>query len=98
MSHHVPLLSRSLVCLCAVVVNVLEKWARHRTTDDAEDNVAQWGSFVIEKLVTEDTRARWLAAGAEGVLRGIAAGTSNASKTAKILARSALKDGLGLWA
>ena len=80
------------------MVGVLEKWAQHRSTDWADDNVAQYGSEAIWWLVPKDTRAPWLAAGAEGVLRGIAAGTSNASKTAKILARSALKDGLGLWA
>ena len=72
------------------MVGVLEKWAQHRTTDYTEDNVAQWGSRVIYRLVTEDTRARWLAAGAERVLRGIAADTSVASGAAKSHARNAL--------
>ena len=75
----------------------MEKWAQHSTTDDAEDNVAQWGSWVIYWLVTEDTRAPWLAAGAEGVLRGITADTSVASSSAKSEARDALKK-LGLQA
>ena len=73
-------------------MSVLEKWAQHRTTDHADDNVAQWGSYAINWLATEDTRAPWLAAGAEGVLRGITAGTSGASGNAKIWARKALKD------
>ena len=73
----------------------MEKWAQHRTTDRADDNVAQWGSWAIYWLVTEDTRAPWLAAGAERVLRGIAAGTSEASDRAKSDARNALNE-LGL--
>ena len=73
----------------------MEKWAQHRTTDDADDNVAQYGSGVIYYLVTRDTRAPWLAVGAEGVLRGIVAGTSVASGTAKTVARNALQE-LGL--
>ena len=77
------------------MLGVLEKWAQHRTTDSADDNVAQWGSLAIYVLVTTDTRAPWLAAGAEGVLRGIAADTSGASGEAKKWARNALKE-LGL--
>ena len=73
----------------------MEKWAQHRTTDDADDNVAQWGSWAIYWLVTEDTRAPWLAAGAERVLQGITADTSVASADAKSWARYALKE-LGL--
>ena len=73
----------------------MEKWAQHRTTDSADDNVAEWGSWAIWYLVTEETRAPWLAAGAEGVLRGIAVGTSGASGRAKIEARLALSE-LGL--
>ena len=76
-------------------MSVLEKWAQHRTTDNADDNVAQWGSDAIYWLATEDTRAPWLAAGAEGVLRGIAADTSVASGEAKTEARSARRK-LGL--
>ena len=72
----------------------MEKWAQHRTTDDAVDNVAQWGSLAIERLTTTDTRALWLAAGADEVLRGIIADTSAASDKAKRWARDALKDGL----
>ena len=71
------------------MVGVLEKWAQHRTTD-ADDNVARWGSGAIYLLVTRNTRAPWLAAGAEGVLRGIIAGTSGASGEAKSPARLAL--------
>ena len=85
------------VCLCAVTVGVLEKWAQHRTTDDAVDNVAQWGSCVIYWLAMGDTRPPWLAAGAEGVLRGIIADTSEASGEAKMFAIWALKE-LGLQA
>ena len=73
----------------------MEKWALHMTTDYADDNGAMWGSWAIYWLVTEDTRAPWLAAGAEGVLRGIAADTSGASGEAKNAARKALKE-LGL--
>jgi hypothetical protein len=77
------------------VVGVLEKWAQHRTTDDADENVARYGSWVIYLLVTTDTRAPWLAAGAERVLQGITAGTSVASGQAKEWARDAMKE-LGL--
>ena len=84
------------------MVGVLEKLAQHRTTDDADDNVAQWGSGVINYMVTEDnvaqhgswainyTRAPWLAAGADRVLWGITAGTSGPSRGAKSNARNAL--------
>ena len=72
----------------AAVVGVLEKWAQHRTTDDADDNVAEWGSGAIRLLATIDTRPLWLVA--EGVLRGIAAGTSAASYWARKNAREAL--------
>ena len=77
------------------MVGVLAKWAQHRTTDDADDNVAQYGSSAIYFLETKETRAPWLAAGAERVLRGIAADTSGASGKAKSDARNALKE-LGL--
>ena len=84
--------------MCAVVVDVLEKWAQHRTTDDADDNVAQWGSWTIGLLATKETRPFWLAAGAEGVFRGIvAADTSVASRKAKSFARYARGE-LGLQA
>ena len=74
----------------------MEKWAQHRTTDHADDNVAQYGSEAIYWLVlTADTWAPWLAFGAERVLRGIAADTSVASDNAKGYARRALKE-LGL--
>ena len=69
----------------------MEKWAQHRTTDDADDNVARYGSWAIRILVTEDTRAPWLAAGAERVLRGIAADTSGAYGKANSNARDALE-------
>ena len=68
----------------------MEKWAQHRTTDWADDNVAKYGSLAINWLATEDTRAPLLAAGAEGVLRGIIADTSEASADAKFVARNAL--------
>ena len=75
----------------------MEKWAQHRTTDWADDNVAQSGSVAINLLVTlgTNTRPPWLAAGAEGVLRGIIADTSEASGEAKSWARNALEK-LGL--
>ena len=76
----------------------MEKWSQHRTTDDADDNVARYGSYAIEKLARgdPDSKARWLAAGVEGVLRDIAdEGTSGASDRAKREARNALES-LGL--
>ena len=73
----------------------MEKWAQHRTTDWADDNVAKYGSLAINWLATEDTRAPWLAADAERILRGIAADTNGASGDAKSEARYALKK-LGL--
>ena len=75
----------------------MEKWTQHKTTDDADDNVAAWGSWVIELTATgdPDSKARWLAAGAERVLQGITAGTSVASDRAKSWARDAMKE-LGL--
>ena len=75
----------------------MEKWALHMTTDYADDNVAQWGSLAIYYLATEDTQAPWLTAGAERVLRGIIADTSEVSGHAKSEARSALS-ALGLKA
>ena len=78
----------------------MEKWAQHRTTDDADDNAPLYGSRAIYWLTKADpdTRPRWLAAGAGGVLRGIAAADSSvASTVAKNEARSALKE-LGLQA
>ena len=77
------------------MVDVLEKWAQHRTTNSADDNVAHWGSWAIYYLVTEKTRSCWLAADADIVLRDIAADTSVASSMAKSHARNALKE-LGL--
>ena len=75
----------------------MEKWAQHRTTDWADDNVPLWGSSAIKVLVwaDPDDKARWLTAGAEGVLRGIGADTSEASDRAKSWARDAMKE-LGL--
>ena len=83
--------------MCAVIVDVVKKWAQHMTTDDDDDNVANWGSWAIYLLVTRNTRAPWLAAGAEGVLRGIIADTSGASADAKNEASGVLKK-LGLQA
>ena len=82
------------------MVGILEKWAQHRTTDSADDNVAWYGSLAIELTARgdPDSKARWLDAGADGVLRDIAdKGTSGASGNAKSAARNALK-GLGLQA
>ena len=79
----------------------MEKWAQHRTGDNADDNVAQYGSWAIRWLTEgdPDSRARLLAAGAERVLRGITKeDTSAASRGAKSNARDALKYGLGLQA
>ena len=95
-----PYFSARLVCLCAVVVSILEKWAQHRTTDDADDNAPLYGSRAIYWLTKADpdTSPRWLAAGARGVLRGItAADSSLASTVAKNEALSALRE-LGLQA
>ena len=78
----------------------MAKWTQHRTFDAAEDNVAQWASLAIRLLATKniDTRARWLAADAGKVLRGIAAADmSVASIGAKNQALSALRE-LGLQA
>ena len=57
----------------AVVVDVLEKWARHRAANWADDNAAEWGSKLIVWLTVcqHPTRAKFLAAGAEKVLRSI---------------------------
>ena len=92
-------LARLLACLCAVVVGILGQWARRRAANDADDNVAQWGSWAIEMLAWgyRNRKACWLDAGAEGVLRGIAADTSDASSSAKSYGRDALK-ALGLQA
>ena len=73
----------------------MAKWTQHRTFDAAEDNVAQWASLAIRLLATKniDTRARWLAADAGKVLRGIAAADmSVASTVAKNEARFALME------
>ena len=94
------LFSRSRVCLFAVVGGILKKCAEHRTTDDSDENAPRYGSLAICWLTRADpeTRPRWLAAGAGGVLRGIAAAdTIVASTEAKNEARSALRE-LGLQA
>ena len=83
------------------MLGVLQRWAQHRTTDDADDNATYWGSWAIYYLVTgdPDSKARLLSAGAEGVLRAIASeDTSAASTKAKQIARIVLKENLGLLA
>ena len=73
------------------------RWAQQRAVDDADD-VAEWGAIAIRHLASEDPdKARWLAAGAEEVLRGVAATASEASGIAKSNARYTLRNGLGLW-
>ena len=56
----------------------------HRAGDGAYDNVCQWGSAAIEWLAKshEPSKAKFLAAGAEAVLKSIRAdaGTSVLSK------------------
>ena len=79
-----------------VVVGVLEKWARHRAVDEADDNVAQWGFGAIGYLAVRDepTQVKFIAAGAEQVLRSIRV-HSDASEVVKIYADWALEK-LGL--
>ena len=77
------------------MVGVLEKWAYHRAADNADDNVAHYGSWAIRLLATRhpEIKAPWLAAGAKGVLRGIAnEDTSVASRGAKNEARFTLME------
>ena len=61
------------------MIGVLLKWVKN-------EDVAKWGCLVALKLVTADTRAPWIATGAEGVLRSIKKNTqasSDASKNSK---------------
>ena len=76
------------------MVSVLEKWYQHRTYDNSDDNVAQWGSWAIYHLVTTDpdSKAHWLSAGAERVLGCIAARWSDASSYAKSYATGAMSE------
>ena len=86
-----------MLSLCVVVVQVLGKWAEHRTAsifDDAED-VAKYGSLLIRWLVNDDNRALWLDTGADKVLRAIVEDPGSSSG-AKQSAGFAL-DVLGLW-
>ena len=75
----------------------MERWAQHRAADNA-DEVDKWGCLVIERLASGDPNSKdsWLAAGAEGVLRCIAA--KDTTEKARLRARSALTHGLDLQA
>ena len=70
----------------------MEKWAEHRATDCADDNVVYWGSQVIwfSAVCDESTGSKFLAAGAEKVLGSII-GPSGETTESTIWAASALK-------
>ena len=82
--------------LSAGAVQLVEAHAAHRAGDSAADNVCQWGSVAIQWLAEsqEPSKAKFLAAGAEDVLRSIRADAGTAEQTKKI-AGDALK-ALGL--
>ena len=68
----------------------------HRADDNAADNVCQYGSAAIEYLAEshEPSKAKFIAAGAEAVLRSIRADAGTSEQT-KRWAGDALK-ALGL--
>ena len=70
--------------LSAGVVQLLRTHAAHRARDGADDNVCQWGSEAIGFLAKnhEPSKAKFIAAGAEAVLKSIRAdaGTSGLDK------------------
>ena len=70
--------------LSAGVVQLLRAHAAHRARDSAVDNVCWWGSLAIRDLVNghQPSKAKFIAAGAEQLLRSIRAdaGTSELTK------------------
>jgi hypothetical protein len=66
--------------LSAGVVQLMQAHVAHRADDGADDNVCYWGSLAIRYLAQnhEPSKAKFLAAGAEAVLKSIRAdaGTS----------------------
>ena len=68
----------------------------HRANDYADDNVCKWGSAAIEFVAKghEPSKAKFIAAGAEAVLKSIRADTGTSALT-KQWAGDALK-ALGL--
>ena len=82
--------------LSAGVVQLLRAHAAHRAGDRADDNVCQWGSVAIKWLAKnhEPSKAKFIAAGAEAVLKSIRADAGTSAKT-KSWAGDALK-ALGL--
>ena len=83
-------------CLSAGVVQLLQAHAAHRAGDDADDNVCKWGSLAIEWLAYKHkpSKGKFIAAGAEAVLRSIRADAGTSEQT-KEWAGEALKE-LGL--
>jgi len=65
------------------VVQLLRAHAAHRARDDAYDNVCQQGSFAIEYLAKnhEPSKAKFIAAGAEAVLKSIRADAGTSAQT-----------------
>ena len=70
--------------MSAGVVQLLQAHAAHRAGDYADDNVCQYGSLAINWLAKnhKPSKAKFIAAGAEQVLRSIRAdaGTSEMTK------------------
>ena len=69
--------------LSAGVVQLLRAHAAHRAGDNAYDNVCQRGSWAIEYLAKnhEPSKAKFIAAGAEAVLRSIRADAGTSERT-----------------
>jgi hypothetical protein len=82
--------------LSAGVVQLLRAHAAHRADDDADDNVCWWGSWAIYLLANnhEPSKAKFIAADAEAVLKSIRADAGTSERT-KEVAGDALK-ALGL--
>ena len=78
------------------VVQLLRAHAAHRADDYADDNVCRWGSWAIRYLAEnhEPSKAKFIAAGAEQLLRSIRADAGTSAQT-KEWAGDALK-ALGL--
>ena len=69
--------------LSAGVVQLLRAHAAHRANDNAYDNVCKWGSFAINNLAYnhEPSKAVFIAAGAEAVLKSIRADAGTSAQT-----------------
>ena len=82
--------------LSAGVVQLKQAHAAHRAGDNADDNVCKWGSAAIEFVANshEPSKAKFIAAGAEQLLKSIRADAGTSAQT-KEWAGDALKE-LGL--